>query len=95
MVVLNREDISKDAVDSPTKPWSLSLATMVSCSILDVKKGPGGKVSWETTSGSPIAGPGIMLVHSSAGYEGFMCGDPIADDEVLWTDAPDSEDADS
>ena len=42
-----------------------------------------------------MAGPGIMLVHSSAEYEGFMCGDPIADDEVLWTDAPDSEDADS
>ena len=88
---MNREDICKDAVDSPTKPWSLSLATMVSCSILDVKKGGCGKVSWETTSGSPI----VMLVHSSAGYEGFMCGDPIADDEVLWTDAPDSEDADS
>ena len=39
MAELNREDICKDAVDSPTKPWSLSLATMASCSILDVKNG--------------------------------------------------------
>ena len=36
-----------------------------------------------------------MLVHSSVEYDGFMCGEPIVDDDVLWTDAPDSEDADS
>jgi hypothetical protein len=36
---LKCEDICKCAVDSPTKPGSLSLAIIASCSMLEVKKG--------------------------------------------------------
>jgi len=36
---LKFEDMCRDAVDSPTKSWSLSLAIMASCSMLDEKKG--------------------------------------------------------
>jgi len=35
---LKFEDMCKDAVDSPTKPWSLSLGIMASGSMPEVKK---------------------------------------------------------
>jgi len=95
MMLEDEEESSKEAPaleeeilgDSPTQP---AVETMPSYSKPELVKESCPKLSFCIMSG-PRPRP---MVHCSW-YCGFMEGDPIAEDEVLWTEAPDSEDVDS